>query len=321
MIPLNSLPSQPINVNKVHLDTDLGGDIDDLCALAMLLRWMEDIHLTGITTVGDINGKRAGYVRDVLGLEGRNYIPVAAGADISQGFYRYELGLPPEERYWPERILPSPNPVEEALTLLRNSIEQGATIIGIGPYTNLYLLERQYPRILRQAKLFLMGGYIYPPRPGFPKLGNDMDYNIQVDINSARQVIENSRPTLIPLSVTVETSLRRAYLEDLRTSGALGQLIARQAEAFAEDEKNETKYGETCEGLPQDIINFQHDPLASAIALGWNEGVEIAEVPLVLEEEDGWLTERINESGKLVRVVTKADGARFNEFWIHRVTA
>lgn len=25
----------------IHLDTDLGGDIDDLCALAMLLRWPE----------------------------------------------------------------------------------------------------------------------------------------------------------------------------------------------------------------------------------------------------------------------------------------
>jgi len=304
---------------KIHLDTDLGGDIDDICALAMLLRW-PDVDLTGITTVAEDNGRRAGYVRYVLELEGRKDIPVAAGADVSDGFYRVTPGLPPEERYWPERILPSPNPVEEALTLLRNSSEQGATIIGIGPYTNLYLLERQYPGILRQAKLFLMGGYVYPPRPGFPKLGNDMDYNIQVDINSARQVIENSRPTLIPLSVTVETSLRRAYLDDLRISGALGQLIARQAEVFAEDEKNETRYGETCEGLPQNTINFQHDPLACAIALGWNEGVEIAEVPLILEEIDGWLTERINESGKPVRVVTKVDGARFSEFWIHRVT-
>ena len=24
---------------KLHLDTDLGGDIDDLCALAMVLNW------------------------------------------------------------------------------------------------------------------------------------------------------------------------------------------------------------------------------------------------------------------------------------------
>ncbi|HET6261312.1 MAG TPA: nucleoside hydrolase, partial [Chloroflexia bacterium] len=68
-------------MNKVHLDTDLGGDIDDLCALAMLLRWPGGVHLTGITTVGEISGKRAGYVRYVLGLEGRDDIPVAAGAD------------------------------------------------------------------------------------------------------------------------------------------------------------------------------------------------------------------------------------------------
>ncbi len=31
-----------ITLNKIHLDTDLGGDLDDMCALAMLLR---SIHL------------------------------------------------------------------------------------------------------------------------------------------------------------------------------------------------------------------------------------------------------------------------------------
>ena len=43
---------------KVHVDTDLGGDIDDLCALAMLLR-REDVEITGITTVAENGGKRA----------------------------------------------------------------------------------------------------------------------------------------------------------------------------------------------------------------------------------------------------------------------
>ena len=70
---------------KIHLDTDLGGDMDDLCALAMLLRW-EDVELTGITTVAEANGRRAAYTRYVLGLEGRGEIPVAAGADVSEGF-------------------------------------------------------------------------------------------------------------------------------------------------------------------------------------------------------------------------------------------
>jgi inosine-uridine nucleoside N-ribohydrolase len=55
----------------IHIDTDLGGDIDDLCALAMLLRWSDDVELNGITTVAEANGRRAGYARYILGLGGR----------------------------------------------------------------------------------------------------------------------------------------------------------------------------------------------------------------------------------------------------------
>jgi purine nucleosidase len=306
---------------KVHLDTDLGGDIDDLCALAMLLRWPGDIQLTGITTVAEAKARRAGYVQYVLGLEGKNEIPVAAGADVSQGFYRYaELGYPSEERYWPEPIPPLSNAIEDAIGLLKLSLKQGATIIGIGPFTNLYLLDLKYPGILKQANLFLMGGYIHPIRAGFPQWENAMDWNIQVDVKSAKHVLENSSPTLIPVSVTAETALRRAYLDDLGKAGGLGQLIARQAEAFAIDEENERKYGETCDGLPKDILNFQHDPLACAIALGWSEGMAISEIPLKLELKDGWLHEKIDATGKPTKVVTKIDGNKFNEFWINTIS-
>ena len=265
---------------KVHLDTDLGGDIDDLCALALLLRWPEGVQLTGVTTVGDTGGRRAGYVRYVLALEGRGEVPVAAGADTAQGYYPYELGLPPEERYWPEAVRPYPTPPEEAVRLLKASIEQEAVIIGIGPYTNLYLLDQQYPGILRDARLFLMGGCVFPTREGFPAWGNDMDFNIQVDVRSAGHVLRNSNPIMIPLSVTVETALRRAHLASLRGAGPLGRLIARQAEEFALEYQNETQFGKTCPGLPEDIINFQHDPLACAVALGWREGIEILRITL-----------------------------------------
>jgi purine nucleosidase len=306
--------------HKVHLDTDLGGDIDDVCALAMLLHW-EDVEITGITTVAEANGRRAGYVRYMLALEGRSWIPVAAGADVAQGYYRFpELGYPDELRYWSQPIVPSPNILDEALELLKQSIEEDATVIAIGPFTNLCLLDLKYPGILKEAKLFLMGGYIYPIRSGFPNWGNDFDWNIQVDVKSAKYVIENSNPTLIPLTVTVETALRRAHLNDLQKSGSLGQLLAQQAEAFAVDEQNEKKYGKTCEGLPNDIINFLHDPLACAIALGWDDGVEIEDVPLILEERNGWLHEKINTAGKTGRVVTKVNGTHFNEFWLDKIT-
>jgi inosine-uridine nucleoside N-ribohydrolase len=304
-------------MTKVHLDTDLGGDIDDLCALAMLLRW-PSVALTGITVVGDTNGIRTGYTRYALGLEGRTEIPVAAGADTAQGFYR--SALPPQDRrYWPAEAIPSPNSTEKAIELLKKSIEDGATIISIGPLTNLYLVDTQYPGILARANLYLMGGFIYPLRPGYPNWKNEFDFNLQVDVKSARHVLGNSSPTLVPISVTAETALRRSAIEKLRTAGALGQLIARQAETFAADEKMDAVYGATCARVPDDIVNFQHDPLACAIAVGWNEGVEIEELPIVVEEEDGWLRERVDKSGRKMKVVTKIDGPRFSEFWLSLV--
>jgi inosine-uridine nucleoside N-ribohydrolase len=285
----------------------------------MLLRWPQEISITGVTTVGEINGRRAGQVKYTLGLEGRNEIPVAAGADISQGFYPYELGLPPEERYWPEPIAPFSNSDAEAVRLLKASIDQGATIIAIGPFTNLFLLEEEFPGSLQNARLFLMGGYVYAPRAGFPQWQAEDDFNAQVDAHSAHAVIAHSNPTFVPLTVTVETALRRAHLERLRNAGALGRLLARQAEAFAEDEKFGERLGATCPALPDDFINFQHDPLACAIALGWQDGVEISEIPLRTEIHDGSLLQRIVEDGKPTRVVTRIDGKKFSDFWLDTV--
>src|SRR5712691_9480909 len=69
-------------MTKIHLDTDIGGDMDDLCALAMLLKW-PGLEITGVTTVSEEQGRRAGYVHYVLSLVGRTGIPSAAGADVS----------------------------------------------------------------------------------------------------------------------------------------------------------------------------------------------------------------------------------------------
>ena len=67
------------------------------------------------------------------------------------------------------------------------------------------------------------------------------------------------------------------------------------------------------------MINFLHDPLACAIALGWSDGVETEEIPLLLEEKNGWLQERIDPSGKRIRIVTKVNGTHFNEFWLNKI--
>ncbi len=58
---------------RIHLDTDLGGDPDDACALTMLLGW-PDVEITGITTTIDRHGWRAACVPNRLQLAGRTDI-------------------------------------------------------------------------------------------------------------------------------------------------------------------------------------------------------------------------------------------------------
>src|SRR5262245_43136525 len=128
---------------KVHLDTDLGGDIDDLAALAMLLKW-PGAELTGVTTVAEEGGRRAGYAQYALRLAGRDDVPVAAGADVAGGYYRYCPGYYPDAAFWPEPIAPAPGDLRAALVLLKQSIEHGASIVAIGQCTNLALLDRAY---------------------------------------------------------------------------------------------------------------------------------------------------------------------------------
>src|SRR5262249_46916570 len=108
----------------------------------MVLNW-PGAELLAVTTVAEHQGKRAGYARYALGLAGGEDIRVAAGADVSLDCYRCGQGLPDEALYWPERIPPAPTSLDEALTLLERSVEQGATIAAIGAFTNLALLEKR----------------------------------------------------------------------------------------------------------------------------------------------------------------------------------
>src|SRR5215210_6677128 len=143
---------------RIHLDTDFGGDPDDACALAMLLGW-PGVDLVGITTIADARGLRAGYVEHVLKLAGRDDIPLAAGAGVSLTTLQVADPITDDERHWPGTLVSRPSAPGAALDLLLASIETGATIIAIGPYTNLALLEVARPGSLGGVPVVVMGGW------------------------------------------------------------------------------------------------------------------------------------------------------------------
>ena len=308
---------------RVHLDTDLGGDPDDVAALAYLMG-RDDVELTGVTTVDDPGGQRAGYAAEALRLAGRGDVPVAAGAETSLTTGRPCGGPPPGPPYWPAAAAPLPGPVEAAFDLLAVSVAAGAVVVGIGPATTLALLELRSPGALRDSHVVLMGGWVDPPAAGLPPWVPADDWNVVCDPHAAAVVRRAAgRLTVVPLAVSGQVHLRLRDLPRLRTAGVLGRLMATQAEAYRVDEGKDV-LGRTCPALPEDLANFHHDPLAAATAAGWN-GVRVETTPLrpVPGDVDGRLQrcDTDDPAGRPVDLVVAVDGPAFGEHWLRTVEA
>jgi purine nucleosidase len=298
---------------RIHLDTDLGSDTDDLCALAMLLG-LADVEVTGITTSTDPDGRRAGWVRHVLALAGRSDVPVAAGARASLGGLFVPLGFPD---YWREPIAPAPSAPGEAVALLAASAEAGAAIVAVGPYTNIAMLEAERPGLAAQVGTVVMGGHVPPPADGFPPWGARDDFNVQQDAVAAAVVFERCDPTVVPLAACMRVSLRDEHLPALRSGGPLASLVADQGEAHARD-NDRRALGMAYPSLPDDLMNLHYDPLACAVAAGW-PGVTIERLPVATEMRDALLHMRVEPGARPLRVVVDVDASAFERQWLEAV--
>jgi len=308
---------------RIHLDTDLGSDPDDVAALTYLLG-RPDVELVGVTTVDDPGGQRAGYVSEVLHLAGRRDVPVAAGAEASLSTGRPSGRQFPGAPYWPAEVPPQPGPLSGALDLLSASVAAGAVVVGIGPATTLALLEQRSPGALAGTRVFLMGGFVEPPQPGLPRWGAEDDWNVTCDPVAATMVRSRAgRLTLVPLAVTAQVHLRERDLPRLRAAGALGRLMADQARAYRLD-AGKAALAKGHPGLPDDLVNFHHDPLTAAVAAGW-PGVTVHTSTLRPVAGDGAArlatTSFDDPAGRLVDLVVSVDGPAFAEHWLRTVEA
>lgn len=299
----------------IHLDTDIGGDADDLCALALLLG-DANVEVVGITTCADKYGRRAAFTKRALELADRAGIPVASGASGFLGGVAHD----PETQgasYWPgvtdfETGMPG-----AALDLMIENAVAGATIVAIGPYTNLALAETMRPGTLARTNVVLMGGLLAPIPEGLPQWGPAVDYNVQADRVAARMVFENSNPLVVPVNITVQVWLRGVDVPALRAGGPLARTMATQAELQRGGQWFASLVRDNA-GLPRDLLNFHHDPLACAAAIGW-AGIDIADTTLSITfaGEDLVLVEA--PGGRPARVVTDVDAAGFSERWLECV--
>ncbi len=261
-----------------------------------------EFELTGITTCLDPDGYRAAYARDVLRVAGREEVPVAAGA------------LAPE----PEPSSSPPTPAGSALGLLAESVEAGARIVATGPCTNLALLAVERPRLFARADVVMMGGWFNPTPAGLPQWGPERDWNVQRDTDAAARVVAAAgQVTMVPLSLTIRTHLRRRHQARLRASGTLGVMVSAAAERQSVERSME-ELACSHPGLPDDLLVFHHDPLTCAVALGWS-GIALAERRVSPVLDGNVLHFAEHDAGRPVRIATDVDALAFDALWLSAV--
>lgn len=252
---------------KMILDTDIGGDIDDALALALILNSPE-IELEAITVNYVDVRRRAELACYQLEVWQKDNVPVAIGCekpmigewDQSHRAQQADL-LPPDRKQYPVQ--------QHAVNLLVEKImgsKEKITICAIGPLTNIALALLVEPEISKKAELVLMGGMIGERRPSRP------EWNILCDPEAAKIVFSSGIPLkMAGLDVTEECQFNQEHLDMIRDKGNprtdfLHQLLEIFRRHFT-------------------FMPYLHDPLAAAACI-WPEVLRF-ESRLVKIETEG----------------------------------
>jgi inosine-uridine nucleoside N-ribohydrolase len=204
------VPARAQEKVPVLLDTDLGSDIGDAFALALLLKSPE-IDLKGITTVGGDAEMRARMVGRLLTAVGRKDIPVAWGRapqPATELDWQIQYGRHPAVVF--NRTL---KPVKEsAVELLYAQLKAhpGTTIVATGPLTNIDRLLGEHPDCKPWIKRIIISGGVIPPGPdGKPQAG---DHNLKLDPKAAQAVFTAK----IPLVFVPARTVAAVQLDEVR---------------------------------------------------------------------------------------------------------
>lgn len=188
----------------VILDTDIGDDIDDTWALAMLLGRPElDLKLIVTATVD--TPARTQLVAKMLERMGRTDVPIGTGKKTGDN--------PHNQTKWMEGYDFSAysGKVHDdgvgAMVDIIHASKSPVTIIAIGPQTNLKAALDRDPSIAQNARIVLMAGSIEIGYAG--KQGRAREWNVLRDIEAARAVFAAPWAiTMAPLDVCGTLMLR-----------------------------------------------------------------------------------------------------------------
>ncbi|MCQ8279378.1 nucleoside hydrolase [Acetobacteraceae bacterium KSS8] len=185
------------------VDTDIGDDIDDAFALALVLH-APSLHLVAVSaTLGD-TALRARLARRFLDANGRSDVPVYAGpvtpphTAFTQAAYARGGSAPPGG---------FPDAVDALLARLRAAPDRSITLLALAPMTTIGAMIRRDPVAFgRLRAVVMMGGSIRRGYPFGPSRGGgpDPEYNVVSDPDGLRALLGSGVPVeMMPLDATL----------------------------------------------------------------------------------------------------------------------
>jgi purine nucleosidase/pyrimidine-specific ribonucleoside hydrolase len=248
----------------ILIDTDIG--VDDALALILALRSPE-LSVKAITTVaGNIEvhkcTRNAHRVLDLLQIQDQPIVaqgakhplrrPLVIASEVhgTDGLGGVSKSLPPVKPY---------KTGDGIGTMLEfcDRYRSKATIVAIGPLTNLALALKSDERIMRKVgRIVTMGGAFRVPG----NTGPVAEFNYYVDPEAAHAVLNSGIPTIvIPLDVTHQVVLMRKEMEyrAARRASNVAMTILKMTRDYM-------RYHLATQGFNG---GYLHDPMAVAVAV------------------------------------------------------
>lgn len=187
---------------KVIFDTDIGDDIDDAFALALAVSTPK-LQVVGVSAAWGDTDLRARLAARLLKATGHGDIPVTAGP-------RTEAKSPFTQSRWAEQFPQPQGGWSSAVDFILDTIRRNPgqiTLISVSPFSNVgALIDKDAATFRKLKKVVIMGGSMrhgYGDLGYVPAHGPDPEYNILLDIPSARKLFASGVPLFVmPLDST-----------------------------------------------------------------------------------------------------------------------
>lgn len=198
---------------RIILDTDIGTDIDDAYALALILASPE-LELVGVTIANNRTDQRAKLALRMLYAAGREDIPVAVGRVT-------DTGGSVNQAPWAadfDAARPIAQSAAEFIVEQVNAAPGEICLLPIGPFTNVGDALALDPALgSKLDEIVLMGGCVGWPEGATPEIMPE--YNIVTDIPASQAMLSSgARMTMVPLDATCRVRLEEENRARLRAA-------------------------------------------------------------------------------------------------------